>query len=318
MTGVKELAYVVYEVSDLADWEHFGVTLLGMQLGEKIDGGFTLRTDEKAHRWILTEGPADDLARSGYEVESAEALDALVTSLRDAGVEVTEGDAALAAERKVERLFITQDPIGNVIELVVGLADGVEPFHSDTLVGDFVTGAGGAGHQVLLSKGVTRETYMDFYCGLLGFKISDNIVEELAPGIVADLMFLHCNPRHHTVALGDMPHPKKTHHFMVEVTDIRDVGMAWDRCLAAGQPMEMTLGMHPNDHMFSFYVVTPSGFSVEYGWGGLLIDDATWEPKVLDKLHWWGHAPAGAVAEQLAAGAAKLPPMPGPAPEGAL
>ena len=29
--------------------------------------------------------------------------------------------------------------------------------------------------------------------------------------------------------------------------------------------------MHPNDHMFSFYVRTPSGFSVEYGWGGLLI-----------------------------------------------
>ncbi|MFE4590340.1 VOC family protein [Streptomyces laurentii] len=301
MSGVKELGYVVYEVSDLADWEHFGVTLLGMRLGEKTEHGLTLRTDEKAHRWVLTEGPADDLVASGYEVEDAEALDALVAALRAAGAEVTEGDAALAAARKVDRIFLTADPMGNRIELVVGLADGDTPFASASLVGDFLTGAGGAGHQVLLSKGVSREEYLAFYIDLLGFKVSDLIVEELAPGIFADLIFLHCNGRHHTVALGDMPHPKKTHHFMVEVTDIRDVGYAYDRCMDAKQPFEMTLGMHPNDNMFSFYVFTPSGFSVEYGWGGLIIDDETWEVKTLDQLNSWGHRPPGAVAELLAA-----------------
>jgi 2,3-dihydroxybiphenyl 1,2-dioxygenase len=305
MTGVNELAYVVYEVSDLAEWEHFGVSLLGMQIGEKLDGGFTLRTDQKAHRWIVTEGPADDLVRSGYEVESAAALDALVAKLTEAGVEVTEGDAALAAARKVERVVLTTDPIGNQIELVTGLAEADTPFRSQLLLGEFVTGAGGAGHQVLLSKGVSREDYMAFYQGLLGFKISDIIIEEVAPGIFADLIFLHCNPRHHSVALGDMPHAKKTHHFMVEVTDIRDVGMAWDRCLKAGQPFEMTLGMHPNDHMFSFYVRTPSGFSVEYGWGGLLIDDETWEVKTLDQLNSWGHHPMEAELGWLNAAMAK-------------
>ncbi|MFI9629416.1 VOC family protein [Streptomyces sp. NPDC052042] len=299
MTGVKELAYVVYEVSDLTGWEHFGVTLLGMQLGEKYDNGFTLRTDEKAHRWIITEGPADDLAFSGYEVESGEALDALVARLTAAGVEVTEGDADLAAARRVDRLVRVTDPMGNRIELVTGLADADTPFHSDALLGAFVTGAGGAGHHVLLSKGVSREEYMAFYEGLLGFRISDIIIEELAPGIVADLIFLHCNPRHHSVAFGDMPHPKKTHHFMLEVTDIRDVGMAYDRCMDAKQPFEMTLGMHPNDHMFSFYVRTPSGFSVEYGWGGLLIDDETWQVRTLDRLHSWGHRPPELVHELL-------------------
>ncbi len=40
MTGIKELAYVVYQVSDLMDWEHFGgVTLLGMQFGHKTPNG---------------------------------------------------------------------------------------------------------------------------------------------------------------------------------------------------------------------------------------------------------------------------------------
>ncbi|MFI0366871.1 VOC family protein [Actinomadura sp. 1N219] len=86
---------------------------------------------------------------------------------------------------------------------------------------------------------------------------------------------------------------------MVEVTDVRDVGTAYDRCMDAGQPFEMTLGMHPNDHMFSFYVRTPAGFSVEYGWGGLLVDDDTWQVRTLDRLHSWGHRPPEVVAELL-------------------
>ncbi|MFF8772465.1 VOC family protein [Kitasatospora sp. NPDC015120] len=301
MSVVRELGYVVYEVSDPAGWEHFGVELLGMQLGARTGDGFTLRTDEKAHRWIITEGPADDLTATGYEVADAAALDALVEKVRAAGIEVTEGGTALAAARKVERVFVTADPMGNRIELVTGLADAPVPFESAKLLGTFVTAAGGAGHQVLLAHGVPRDAYLRFYIDLLGFKVSDIIVEELAPGVLADLIFLHCNGRHHTVAFGDLPSPKRTHHFMVEVSDIRDVGTAYDRCMDAGQPFEMTLGMHPNDRMFSFYVFTPSGFSIEYGWGGLVIDDETWQVRTLDQLHSWGHRPPDAVARLLAA-----------------
>ena len=295
MTGVKELAYVVYEVSDLAAWERFAAGLLGMQVADKNADSIRFRTDEKAYRWLCTLGGADDLTATGYEVESNASLDKIVEKLRGAGVEVIEGDSHLAAARQVDRVVITADPIGNRIELVTGFADAEAPFHSDLMLGKFVTGQGGAGHQVLISGEVSREDYLAFYLDLLGFRISDFIVEELAPGMVADVVFLHCNPRHHTVAFGNMPHPKRTHHFMVEVTDIRDVGLAYDRCMDAKQPFEMTLGMHPNDHMFSFYVRTPSGFSVEYGWGGLLIDDETWEVETLDKLSAWGHRPPEAV-----------------------
>ncbi|WP_433142696.1 VOC family protein [Actinomadura nitritigenes] len=305
MTGVKELAYVVYEASSLDDWEHFGVSLLGMQLAGKSADAIALRTDRKAHRWLVRRGPADDLVASGYEVADGAALDALVERLTAAGVEVAEGDADLAASRAVDRIAVTADPMGNRVELVTGFADAPTPFHSDALLGEFVTGAGGAGHHVLLSKGVARETYLEFYEGLLGFRISDRIVEELAPGAVADLIFLRCNPRHHSVAFGDMPHPKRTHHFMIEVTDVRDVGMAYDRCMDAGQPFEMTLGMHPNDRMFSFYVRTPSGFSVEYGWGGLLVDDDTWQVTTLDRLHSWGHRPPEVVAGLLSRASGK-------------
>ena len=34
----------------------------------------------------------------------------------------------------------------------------------------------------------------------------------------------------------------------------------------------MTLGRHTNDHVTSFYSRSPSGFMVEYGWGGRCVD----------------------------------------------
>jgi extradiol dioxygenase len=51
----------------------------------------------------------------------------------------------------------------------------------------------------------------------------------------------------------------------------------------------MDLGRHSNDRVLSFYVRTPGGFEIEYGWGGLLIDDSTWQVLRLPKPSYWGH-----------------------------
>ena len=290
MSRVNELAYVAYEVSDLDEWEDFAVNLLGMQIGEKGDKSLTLRNDQKAHRWILTDGPANDLTISGYGVASSTDLDAIAKKLAEAGYDAIEGDAALAAERKVDRIVVTTDPMGNRIELVTGFKNAATPFHSDLILDSFTTGVQGAGHHFVTAQGVDRDIYMNFYENLLGFRISDRIVGPSALGFSADAMFLHCNPRHHTIALADIPVPLKTHHFMLQVRDRRDLGAAWDRVLKSGQRLEMTIGSHPNDLMFSFYVKTPSGFAVEYGWGGLTIDDdATWKVQLYDRLDSWGH-----------------------------
>ena len=76
---------------------------------------------------------------------------------------------------------------------------------------------------------------------------------------------------------------------MVQVEDMNDVGLAWQRCKAAGVPFLMDLGHHPNDQMFSFYVVTPGGFGPEVGWGGIVIDDDDWEVRSYSQLSDWGH-----------------------------
>jgi hypothetical protein len=57
------------------------------------------------------------------------------------------------------------------------------------------------------------------------------------------------------------------------------------------------LGRHTNDHMTSFYLKTPSGFDVEYGWGARTVDDATWQVQRHEKGSIWGHRPVAATAK---------------------
>lgn len=298
MSAVNQLGYVGIVSTNLAAWERFAVDLLGMQVGRRSDRQLTLRMDERMQRFIIDQGSEDDLSFSGFECATEGDLLALVDKLRGAGLAVEEAGAPQAAERAVARLFLTRDPDGNGVELYFGPVVSSQPFHSTVLRSRFVTGAQGLGHYFLIAK-QDRQTTLDFYVGLLGFKLSDYIRQELAPGVVADAAFLHCNGRHHTMAAAVLPHPKRIHHLMVEVADMSDVGYAYDRCMDAKQPFEMTLGMHPNDHMFSFYVTTPAGFSIEFGWGGLQVDDATWSVKSFDRLSSWGHRPPAMVAAAL-------------------
>lgn len=80
---------------------------------------------------------------------------------------------------------------------------------------------------------------------------------------------------------------------MLEVSSLDDVGSTHDVCLERGVPIVSSLGRHTNDHMTSFYLETPAGFQIEYGTGGRLIDDRTWQVQTYDAASTWGHrAPA--------------------------
>lgn len=298
MATVKELGYIGIEASDLAAWEAFGVGVLGLQLASKDDASLVFRMDAKARRITVTQGPADDLAITGFDCGGSAALDELVAALAAAGHAVADGGADLAAARQVERLAVTEDPMGNRVELYVGLADAASPFEPALTRSGFQTENGGAGHAVLAAK--DRQAALDFY-GILGFTVSDYVVQEVAPGRVIDAVFTHCNGRHHTLAFADVPGGKRMQHFMTEVNDVQDVGLAWDRVVRGGlAPVTLTLGVHANDQMFSFYMHTPSGVDWEYGSGGLLItDEASWEVKQWDAVSTWGHVPAPLLAQAL-------------------
>ena len=81
------------------------------------------------------------------------------------------------------------------------------------------------------------------------------------------------------------------HHMMMELFSFDDVGQGYDLALGdRRRSRRVTLGRHSGDYVTSFYTWNPSGFMVEYGWGGQVIDDNTWKPferKYGPSL--WGH-----------------------------
>jgi hypothetical protein len=91
------------------------------------------------------------------------------------------------------------------------------------------------------------------------------------------------------VALFQAPHTGM-HHLMVELYSFDDVGQGYDIALGEKEKIVATMGRHPNDLITSFYMHTPSDILVEYGWGGVEVDDATWQPQEMKSAaSFWGH-----------------------------
>jgi 3,4-dihydroxy-9,10-secoandrosta-1,3,5(10)-triene-9,17-dione 4,5-dioxygenase len=88
---------------------------------------------------------------------------------------------------------------------------------------------------------------------------------------------------------------------MVETNSIDDVGSCLDIVTERGIELTSALGKHTNDHMVSFYMRNPSGFGLEYGWGGRLIDDRIWQVNTYDRANIWGHRRQGQQPAQQAA-----------------
>jgi 2,3-dihydroxybiphenyl 1,2-dioxygenase len=292
-TGIAQLGYLGFEVSDPAAWEAFATTVLGVGVaGRRDDGALSLRLDGHAHRIFVERGPADDLAFVGWQLDGEPAFEGMLGRLQDAGVDVTLGSPDDAARRHVARLARFRDPGGIATEIFHGPEMAPEPFRSAVVTSGFLADERGLGHVVIAAQ--SQEATRAFYCDVLGFRLSDRIVAEVH-GYHADMLFLHTNRRHHSVAFGERQ-DKNIHHFMLEVRGMDDVGLAFDRALGAGHRIMHTLGRHPNDRMLSFYARTPSGFQFELGWGGRDVDDATWEPTTYDHVSAWGHHPPGILA----------------------
>ncbi len=236
----------------------------------------------------MESGAEDDLAYVGFEVACADSLTAVRQRLTAASVPIVEAEPWLLAERRVTGMFSCQDPQGLRVEIFYGPALATEtPFVSPAGVTGFVGDRQGLGHVVLSALDIDASRH--FFQDLLGFRLSDIIRMKFGPEMIMDLEFYHCNPRHHTLALVPAPTPKRLLHFMLQARALDDVGFALDRAERAQVPIVQTLGRHTNDQMVSFYAQTPSGFEVEFGFGGQEVDDETWRVVRHDKPSTWGH-----------------------------
>lgn len=287
--GEFKLGYLVLGVRRPAAWEAFCRDVLGLQPTAAGEGALRgWRMDDAAHRLMVGPGD-DDVIAIGLEFGSAPALDDRVRAMRQSGVAVREAPAELAASRRVRRLYCMTDPAGTALELFAGLDVAREPFRSELFPAGFVTGELGIGHAVLTVPDVER--VVDFYTTVLGFAITERLQTRVGP-VSFKGVFLHCNRRHHSLAVFNLPSRKRLQHFMLEVPHAAQVARAFDRAQAAGVPLSLTLGQHPDpDGTFSFYGVTPSGFDFEIGAGGGLIEPGAWRVRENTVTSSWGHRP---------------------------
>nr|ART38634.1 G491 [uncultured bacterium] len=293
---ISSLGYLVFGAADLRRWEDFAASILGMQIGVRGPGSLGLRIDDHEQRFLLLEDGSDDLQAVGWEFDTEQELDAYAQRLEQAGIKLQVANAATTQQRRVEKIYSCEDPNGWRHEFHFGpsLVPLARRFSSPLVAGGFLAGRLGAGHLVAIAKNAAQTNH--FYKEVLGLTVSDYIKGEVFPGgPVLDATFYHvATGRHHSIAIAEAPVPKRIDHMMVQVNDLDDVGLAFDRCMNAELPIRAGIGHHPNDRMTSFYVQTPSGFYCEYGYGGIVVDDATWEVVRYSQLSDWGHRPVSA------------------------
>ena len=287
--SVTRLGYIGANATDVGAWRPFATEVLGLEVGnDSSDRLLYLRADERHHRLTIHRGDVDDIAYAGWEVPNHEALEAAAASLERHGVTVVAGTASELTDRRVLELVHFTCPFSGIrMELTVGCETVFAPrFRTSREVSGFRTGDLGMGHFVAYSA--DPEGAAKFYVNALGFGISDWVVSPEGKKLAA---FLHCNPRHHSMAFIYWPTmPRKIQHVFFETRTLDDIGMTYDVC-AQREIAKTTIGRHPNDRSVSFYFRNPSRWFIEYGWDLRVVDpqNITVEQYVLRPGLSWGH-----------------------------
>ncbi|QKT09397.1 VOC family protein [Rhodococcus sp. W8901] len=287
--SISRLGALSVDVTDLEAWRHVLVDLLGLHARPRASDQdpLLIRIDDHHHRIALYPATEDRIRTITWDVDSLEELQAIADRVTAEGIAVEWVPAGPPEERMTLASFRFVDGDGFPNEVRFGPTVDHLPLAQGGVISGFVTGELGLGHVVLMCKDYPAA--VDFYTRVLGFRLTDYIVWD-----GADATFLHCNPRHHSLALMNECFSFKGgdfNHLMLEVESIDDVGRAYDLINEACIDLQMTFGRHTNDGVTSFYLRTPSGFAIEIGYGGDLVDSDEWEVKTFLSPSRWGHEP---------------------------
>lgn len=257
MHRYNRLAYVALNVTDQKRSRDFYETLLGLQfVGEGPAGELYFRCGYDHHNLVLYRSAAPGLKRIGWEMESEADVDALASTLKQAGVNVIQAPEAEQRELRQSRtLRFTCPFVGVTMEFFSRMQElGGEPYRPTVALIQRL------GHVVMLTPRFAEA--LEFCRNVLGFAVSDEIA-----GAVA-FMRAHPNPYHHTFALGQASGATGSfHHVNFMVTEVDDIGRAIWRLKKADVPIVHGPGRHPPSGSMFLYFLDPDGMTVEYSFG---------------------------------------------------
>ncbi|MDX1696122.1 MAG: VOC family protein [Ketobacteraceae bacterium] len=293
---IHSLGYIVVNCTEPSRWAEYGTKVLGMMdNSDKLRGdgeeSVYLKMDDRPYRIVVEKSDADSYGASGWEFAGEEDFNQALAILEKHGVNHERASDELIRARQVQDLASFSDPAGNRHEIYWGPISDFAQFASPVGIKKFVTGDQGFGHTVLPTPDF--DTAATFYRDVMGFGVSDLMKVRFTPDPAEPekrLYFMHCNERHHSLAIFECPMPSGCVHVMVEVDSVDEVGRGLDRMKAEGVKLTGTLGRHANDHMVSFYMATPSGFMLEYGAEGRTIKDWSRYSAFQSTVNsFWGH-----------------------------
>jgi 2,3-dihydroxybiphenyl 1,2-dioxygenase len=292
--GNVHLGYIVIDTERFADWRRFGRDAIGMHLDDTLPDVMRFRLDDNECRFLLRRGPAEDVTALGWQLDDHDTFDVILARLMQHGVPVVEGTAEEAALRGVERLVRFPGPKGLAQEVFTRARTSTTRL--DMRVGGFVTGQAGMGHVAITSK---RPHQMRGYFNTVFDARLTDFIDETISGVKFKIRFLRVNERHHSVAIAAVnrlpidPIRTRVQHLNIQVAELDDMVMSYQRVKELGFHMALAVGQHTNDRELSYYAVTPSGFEWEVGWNPIVIDEKTWEPTIYQGISIWGHTPEG-------------------------
>ncbi|MET3963103.1 2,3-dihydroxybiphenyl 1,2-dioxygenase [Marmoricola sp. OAE513] len=303
--GDVHLGYVVIETQKFAEWRRFGADAIGLHVDDVDNSSMRFRLDDHESRFLLQNGPAEDVVATGWEVDSHETFDEILRRAAERGLPAVEGSAEDAQLRGVERLWRLPGPKGIGQELFTRAVTTESPL--SMLSSGFVTGEAGMGHVAITSR--EPETLHAYYGTLFDARLSDWIDEAIS-GVKLKIRFLRLNERHHSVAVANVrtvkidPIRTRVQHLNIQAATLEDMVGSYERVKATGFDMALSVGQHTNDRELSYYAMTPSGFEWEVGWNPIVVTpelEATWEPTTYQGISIWGHTPVGqTVVDKLA------------------
>ena len=287
---INALGYVGFESPNFEEFESFGPEIFGFELGETgADGTVSLRMDDRKNRISIHPGNEDRLAYLGWEVPDVDEFKVALKELEGHGLDAELGTKAEAQQRGVREFVRFHDPSGYVHEVFWGALFMPGTFRPGrAMSGGFVGGAQGVGHAVLVIPEFTKE-HEWFVYDVLGFQLFGDMTRQDDQGRTLGTQFYRCNPRTHCMGYLSLPNKRGVHHLCIESESLDDVGRAYDTVQEREVPLWMTLGRHSLDELVSFYCRTPGGFNIEFGAGGVMLDDETHTMQHPLGPEVWGH-----------------------------
>lgn len=262
MIALQDIRYVRLGTEDLDDAVRFATRILGLELVRRDRGSAYLRSDDRDHTLVYTQGKPQDHAVA-FELATAKELDAAAAELESAGYAVHAGSKLECEQRWVHSFASLKDPSGNTIELVTRPADSGRRYFPSRDAG--ITGFSHVGlHSISPGR---DEAFWTTQCNA---RVSDRIGE--AP-------LLRIDPVHHRIAL--FPSKRSgVQHINHQVECFDDIMRSYYFLREQNVRIRFGPGRHPTSGAIFLYFEGPDGMIFEYSSGVRMItDEAGYKPR---------------------------------------